>query len=48
LIVSQMLTLFTTPVVYVYLDRLRLALRGGDEAAVRHPAPGGPRTSPAH
>ena len=29
LIVSQMLTLFTTPVVYVYLDRLRLALRGG-------------------
>jgi len=22
--VSQMLTLFTTPVVYVYLDRLRL------------------------
>jgi len=24
LIVSQMLTLFTTPVVYVYLDRLRL------------------------
>jgi len=32
LIVSQMLTLFTTPVVYVYLDRLRLALRGGEEA----------------
>ncbi|HTW59191.1 MAG TPA: multidrug efflux RND transporter permease subunit [Terriglobales bacterium] len=30
LIVSQMLTLFTTPVVYVYLDRLRLALRGGE------------------
>ena len=25
LAVSQMLTLFTTPVVYVYLDRLRLA-----------------------
>jgi multidrug efflux pump len=24
LIVSQMLTLFTTPVVYLYLDRLRL------------------------
>jgi multidrug efflux pump subunit AcrB len=30
LIVSQMLTLFTTPVVYVYLDRVRLAL-GGEE-----------------
>jgi len=25
LIVSQMLTLFTTPVVYLYLDRLRLS-----------------------
>jgi multidrug efflux pump len=29
LIVSQMLTLFTTPVVYIYMDRLRLWLRGG-------------------
>src|ERR1700688_54405 len=29
LIVSQALTLFTTPVVYVYLDRLRTALTGG-------------------
>ncbi len=27
LIVSQMLTLYTTPVVYLYLDRLRLAMR---------------------
>ena len=27
LIVSQMLTLYTTPVVYLYLDRLRLALQ---------------------
>src|SRR5271170_1272016 len=26
LIVSQMLTLFTTPVVYVYMDRLRIRL----------------------
>jgi multidrug efflux pump len=25
LIVSQMLTLYTTPVVYLYLDRMRLA-----------------------
>jgi multidrug efflux pump len=28
LIFSQMLTLFTTPVIYLYLDRLRLRLRG--------------------
>jgi multidrug efflux pump len=28
LIVSQMLTLFTTPVVYLYLDRMRLRFRG--------------------
>ena len=47
LIVSQMLTLFTTPVVYVYLDRLRLALRGGDEEALAS-AHGTPRPSPAH
>ncbi len=50
LIVSQMLTLFTTPVVYVYLDRLRLALRGGHEEKAR-PEPssaGTPRPSPAH
>ena len=29
LIFSQMLTLYTTPVVYLYLDRLRLWFRGG-------------------
>ena len=34
LIVSQALTLFTTPVVYVYLDRMRLALRGGADHAL--------------
>ena len=28
LILSQMLTLFTTPVVYLYLDRLQSWLRG--------------------
>ncbi|CAD6879989.1 Cobalt-zinc-cadmium resistance protein CzcA; Cation efflux system protein CusA [Methylomonas albis] len=28
LIFSQLLTLYTTPVVYVYLDRLRLWLHG--------------------
>ncbi len=38
LIVSQVLTLYTTPVIYLYLDRLRLfclrKLRGGNAAAV--------------
>jgi len=47
LIVSQMLTLFTTPVVYVYMDRLRLALRGGEDRALPETsAPASP--SPAH
>jgi multidrug efflux pump len=47
LIVSQALTLFTTPVVYVYLDRLRMALRGEDLAL---PADSGvaPSPSPVH
>jgi multidrug efflux pump len=36
LIVSQMLTLYTTPVVYLYLDRLGMRVRGGaDRAAPR-------------
>ena len=49
LIVSQMLTLFTTPVVYVYLDRLRLALRGGQENVRPEPSsPGGATPSPVH
>jgi multidrug efflux pump len=43
LIVSQALTLFTTPVVYVYLDRLRLALRGGESLSLS----GSPGPSPA-
>jgi hydrophobe/amphiphile efflux-1 (HAE1) family protein len=34
LIVSQMLTLFTTPVVYVYMDRLRLWIASGKQARV--------------
>jgi len=46
LIVSQMLTLFTTPVVYVYLDRLRLARRGGEDHAL--PETTTPHPSPAH
>ncbi|MGB8582126.1 MAG: efflux RND transporter permease subunit [Candidatus Sulfotelmatobacter sp.] len=44
LIVSQALTLFTTPVVYVYLDRLRLFLRGGENLSLA----GTPQPSPAH
>ena len=41
LIVSQMLTLFTTPVVYIYVDRARLWLssfRKHDQPVVAHPA----------
>ncbi len=48
LIVSQALTLFTTPVVYVYLDRLRMALRGGEDASLAEGTPGAAATSPAH
>jgi multidrug efflux pump len=42
LIVSQMLTLFTTPIVYIYMDRLQSWLRGAFGAApapVHAPAP---------
>ncbi len=49
LTVSQALTLFTTPVVYVYLDRLRLWLRGGEDHALPETAAAGsPRPSLAH
>jgi len=52
LIVSQALTLFTTPVVYVYLDRLRLQLRGGEDrflsGATGPGVTGLGTTSPAH
>jgi multidrug efflux pump len=48
LIVSQALTLFTTPVVYVYLDRLRMALRGGEARPIVQDSPGAPAPSPAH
>jgi multidrug efflux pump len=34
LIVSQMLTLFTTPVVYLYMDRLRLYLSRQKEVSI--------------
>jgi multidrug efflux pump subunit AcrB len=43
LIVSQALTLFTTPVVYLYMDRLRLhvrrALRPSGETLPTSPSP---------
>jgi multidrug efflux pump len=49
LIVSQALTLFTTPVVYVYLDRLRMALRrGGEDSPLAESSSGAPSPSPAH
>jgi multidrug efflux pump len=48
LIVSQALTLFTTPVVYVYLDRLRMFLRGGEDASLAKGSPARPTPSPAH
>ncbi len=48
LIVSQALTLFTTPVVYVYLDRLRMALRGGEDISLAKGTPGAAAPSPAH
>ena len=40
LLVSQMLTLYTTPVIYLYLDRLRLS--ADRRRRIRHPrfAPG--------
>jgi multidrug efflux pump subunit AcrB len=48
LIVSQALTLFTTPVVYIYLDRLSMAWRGGDETSLVKDSSGAPTPSPAH
>jgi multidrug efflux pump len=48
LIVSQALTLFTTPVVYVYLDRLRTALRGGEDSPLVEGSAHTPTPSPAH
>jgi multidrug efflux pump len=48
LIVSQALTLFTTPVIYVYLDRVRLFLRGGETTPVLGDSSGTAAPSPAH
>jgi hypothetical protein len=43
-LVSQVLTLFTTPVVYIYMDRLGTTLRrprGSRRALAEAPAAGG-------
>jgi hypothetical protein len=39
LIVSQMLTLYTTPVVYLFLDGLRLKFQKKHEGTLPSPAP---------
>jgi multidrug efflux pump len=39
LIVSQMLTLYTTPVVYLFLDRLRLRMQGKQQDSFSGPVP---------
>jgi multidrug efflux pump len=44
LVVSQMLTLFTTPVVYLYMDRLRLYVGRRREAAVKLHSPSLPES----
>ncbi len=46
LIVSQALTLFTTPVVYLYMDRLRGWIKG-NRGQVPHPTPASPSPSSA-
>jgi multidrug efflux pump subunit AcrB len=46
LIVSQMLTLFTTPVVYLYMDRLRVHVHGRRPAEF-HPQDAAPSPNPA-
>ena len=48
LIVSQMLTLFTTPVIYLYFDRLAVRLTGSRPSNPLAPrAPETPPTAPA-
>jgi multidrug efflux pump len=39
LILSQMLTLYTTPVIYLYIDRFRLWCRRGRGTAPLAPTP---------
>jgi multidrug efflux pump len=35
LLVSQMLTLYSTPVIYLYLDRVRWWLKGGERRVAK-------------
>ena len=46
LIVSQALTLYTTPVVFLYLDRLNLWLTGASRGQRQIPVPAGTFTRP--
>jgi multidrug efflux pump subunit AcrB len=46
LIFSQMLTLFTTPVIYLYMDRLQIRIRGRKEVPMEGLS-GGPESHPA-
>ena len=47
LLVSQILTLYTTPVIYLWLDKLHHRLGGGIPSFVRRRRPGAPRVQPA-
>ena len=48
LLVSQVLTLYTTPVVYLYLERVRLALTRRPRVLARRPPEAEGRPSEAH
>jgi len=47
LAVSQILTLYTTPVVYIYLDQLQNRLFGHKKQAEQQAAPSGAQPAPA-
>jgi HAE1 family hydrophobic/amphiphilic exporter-1 len=46
LLVSQVLTLFTTPVIYIYLDKMRNWRRGGHKAEQAEAGAQGPAGEP--
>jgi len=46
LVVSQVLTLYTTPVIYLVLDRLHRRLGGAHPTFLRRPPPQPPRPPP--